>query len=322
MKKINLFFLSIILLAGFFSAVSSAQTAIDLCAREGGTCQTWCSSGYTKSQSGSVYCANENYIKKTCCIKSENIPAINSSAQAGSGCCWLMGNPCTRPIADFKCINGIGQWENKSCEELVAEGKCTKLPAAGSTATSSNATQTAATAQSIEFKNPLNVNTLPDLLTSLLNSLRGVLVTIAVVFMVIGGIMYMVSGGNEKMVTRAKQTWTYAVVGLAISLAAPAFLNEILSILQAGPDVAGTGSSITIKQIALNVLNFLLSIFGVLAIISMIIGGGMYLTAYGDEKRLESGKKIVTYAIIGIVIALSALAVTRQIASLIGVVAK
>jgi hypothetical protein len=50
-----------------------------------------------------------------------------------------------------------------------------------------------------------------------------------------------------------------------------------------------------------------------------VIGGGMYLTAYGDEKKIDSGKKIVTYAIIGIVVALSALVVVRQIANLVGV---
>ena len=127
----------------------------------------------------------------------------------------------------------------------------------------------------------------------------------------------MVSGGNEAMVKRAKQTWTGAVVGLAIALAAPAFLNEIIDILEAR-NLPGTRSSITIKEIAVNVLNFLLSIVGILGIISLIVGGGMYLTAYGDEKRIETGKKIVTYAIIGIVIALGALAVTRQVASLIG----
>jgi TRAP-type C4-dicarboxylate transport system permease small subunit len=177
----------------------------------------------------------------------------------------------------------------------------------------------AGTTTPTEFANPLQIDTLPGLLNSILVSLRGVIVVIAVIFIVIGGIMYMTSAGNETMVTRAKQTWTGAVVGLAIALAAPAFLNEILSILEAGPDVGGTGSAVTIKSIAINTLNFLLSIFGVLAIISLVIGGGMYLTAYGDEKKIDSGKKIVTYAIIGIVVALSALVVVRQIANLVGV---
>jgi len=224
-------------------------------------------------------------------------------------CCLPVNSsdPCENPDRTTgQCTNGVKSF--MSCIEAKNSRLCSSAPTSGTTGTSVTKT----------FENPLKVKNVSELLTSLLEGLRGIIVVIAVVFMVIGGIMYMVSGGNENMVKRAKQTWTGAVVGLAIALAAPAFLNEILNILQA-KDIAGTGSAITIKQIAVNVLNFLLSIFGVIAIISLIIGGGMYLTAYGDEKRLDSGKKIVTYAIIGIVIALSALAVIRQVANLISV---
>lgn len=234
---------------------------------------------------------------------------ITNSVQALEVCCIpvVSSEPCENPDrSSNECKNGVKSF--MSCAEAKKSKFCSSVPAGDGAGT--NVTKT--------FENPLKVKNVSELLTSLLEGLRGIIVVIAVVFMVIGGIMYMVSGGNENMVKRAKQTWTGAVVGLAIALAAPAFLNEILAILQA-KDVAGTGSAITIKQIAVNVLNFLLSIFGVIAIISLIIGGGMYLTAYGDEKRLDSGKKIVTYAIIGIVIALSALAVTRQVANLISV---
>lgn len=73
----------------------------------------------------------------------------------------------------------------------------------------------------------------------------------------------------------------------------------------------------TLYQIGINILNLLLSIFGIIAIISLVVGGGMYLTAYGDEKRIETGKKIIVYAIIGIVVALSAVVIINEISSLI-----
>ena len=44
----------------------------------------------------------------------------------------------------------------------------------------------------------------------------------------------------------------------------------------------------------------------------------MYLTAYGDEKRIDTGKKTITYAILGIVVTLAALVIVRQIANLLG----
>ncbi|HRY82439.1 MAG TPA: TrbC/VirB2 family protein [Candidatus Moranbacteria bacterium] len=223
-----------------------------------------------------------------------------------AGCCFATAmGVCSSANSAMDCGAGTTYFDQAAC---ITMSTC---PGYINPATANSSTTT--------FANPLQINSVQELLTSLMSKLRGIIVIIAVIFMIIGGIMYMSSAGNEKMVTRAKQTWTGAVVGLAIALAAPAFLNEILAILQAGPDVAGTGSTLTIKMIAVNVLNFLLSIFGIIAIISLVIGGGMYLTAYGDEKRIDTAKKIITYAIIGIVVALSALVVVRQISSLISV---
>ena len=71
----------------------------------------------------------------------------------------------------------------------------------------------------------------------------------------------------------------------------------------------------TLSDIAINVLNFLLSTVGVVAIIMMVIGGMMYLTAAGDEHRIDVGKSIVKYSIIGVAITLGALVLVNQIAS-------
>ena len=76
-------------------------------------------------------------------------------------------------------------------------------------------------------------------------------------------------------------------------------------------------AGLSLLEIAANVLNLLLSILGIIAIISLVIGGGMYLTAYGDEKRIDTAKQIVKYSIIGIIVALGALVIVKQIASII-----
>ena len=173
--------------------------------------------------------------------------------------------------------------------------------------------------QTVSFINPTDFTTVSGLLNKFLESMRGVVAVIAIIFIVLGGIMYMLAGGNEKMITRAKMCWTGAVIGLAIVLAAPSFLKEIMTILGSSINTDGnvTESTLTLAQIATNVLNLLLSIVGIIAIISLVVGGGMYLTAYGDEKRIDTGKKIVTYSIIGIIVALSAVVIIGEIDKLI-----
>lgn len=175
----------------------------------------------------------------------------------------------------------------------------------------------ASNANAVDFPNPIKANTLQELLTGLLNALRGVVVTVAIIFIVIGGILYMTSAGDEKRITQAKNCWTGAVIGLAIVLAAPAFLKEVIAIV-GGADGIKEPAGPTLLEIAKNVLNFLLSIVGIIAIISLVIGGGMYLTSAGDEGRAETGKKMTQYAIVGIIIALGSLVIVNQIVALIG----
>ncbi len=182
----------------------------------------------------------------------------------------------------------------------------------------------AAASGAVDFPNPLgSVTTVSALLSSIMTNLMGVMAIISLIFIILGGIMYMLSAGNETMVTRAKKTWTGAVIGLAIAMAAPTFLKEIQHIL-GGNGTPGTNAdnwvsdALTIQDIAVNILNLLLSIVGIIAMIAMVVGGLMYLTSAGDPKRTDKGKDIFKYAIIGIVVALSALVVIREVNVLLG----
>jgi hypothetical protein len=69
----------------------------------------------------------------------------------------------------------------------------------------------------------------------------------------------------------------------------------------------------TIPYLLMNILNFLLQIFGLVAIIALVISGIFYLTAGGDEDRIKSAKKSVLYSIVGIVVALMGMIIIRTI---------
>jgi hypothetical protein len=171
----------------------------------------------------------------------------------------------------------------------------------------------------ITFTNPLRYDNVNDFVTNILVTLRSIIVVLSIIFIVLGGIFYITSAGNEKRMTVAKGAITASMIGLAIGIAAPSFLKEIYSIMGGGSDVDTTllDESPSLTQIALNFLNFLLAIIGVLTLIMLIIGGIMYLTSAGDEERINTAKKIVTYSIIGIFISLASLVIVRQIANLL-----
>ncbi|MEX1061874.1 MAG: hypothetical protein WEC39_02095 [Patescibacteria group bacterium] len=61
-----------------------------------------------------------------------------------------------------------------------------------------------------------------------INLLLGVIGAVAVALVAYGGIMYMVSGGDEKQLGTAKATITYAILGLLIVLGSIFIVNNIL----------------------------------------------------------------------------------------------
>jgi len=169
---------------------------------------------------------------------------------------------------------------------------------------------------SVSIANPLSFDTVDGLLAQVLSFLQGFIVILSLIFIIIGAFIYITSGGDSGRIETAKKCITAALIGLAIGIAAPAFLRQVSEILgwNSVPS-SGVGTSLTLLEIAGNILNFLLSVVGIVALIMLVVGAFMYLTAAGDEDRIDTGKKIVKYSIIGIAIALAALVLVRQVAS-------
>lgn len=216
----------------------------------------------------------------------------NPCSKAGLGdigSCWGAGSKaycCGSPSAAQQQIMGGGN------------------PAVGTPAGGGN--------QSSGFGNPIGVDSIEGVLGNIMSYLRGIAGVIAVIFIIIGGIMYMVSGGSKETTERAKKTLICAIAGLAIVLAAPLFYQEIKAVL------SGNNPGSALQQILMNILKLLLAIVGFLAIISMVVGAIWMLTAVGDEDRYELGKKTAGYSILGLVIALSALIIANQVTNIIG----
>jgi len=63
------------------------------------------------------------------------------------------------------------------------------------------------------------------------NTILYIVGIIAVIMLIIGGIKYVVSGGDSKKVTDAKNTVLYAIIGLVIAVFAYAIVNFVISAL-------------------------------------------------------------------------------------------
>lgn len=72
------------------------------------------------------------------------------------------------------------------------------------------------------------------------NTILYIVGIIAVIMLIIGGIRYVISGGDAKKVTDAKNTVLYAIIGLIIAFLAFAIVNFVITALPGGPKQEAT----------------------------------------------------------------------------------
>ena len=167
-----------------------------------------------------------------------------------------------------------------------------------------------------EFKNPIGYNSVESVLAGFLGAVQGIVAVLSVLMIVVGGIIYITSAGVQDRVELAKKAVTSAVIGLALALAAPAFLKQIYSIMGTDAPASAPIASKDLDQIIMSTLNMLLSLIGTLAILMLVGGGIMYMTAGGDDARADTAKNTIKYAIIGLTVALISLVLVNQISNL------
>ena len=67
-----------------------------------------------------------------------------------------------------------------------------------------------------------------------------------------------------------------------------------------------------------NLMKWLLAILGFIGIIGFVIAGILYLTAAGDEDRINSAKSAMMYSIIGVIVALIGFVIIQAVTTWLG----
>jgi len=67
------------------------------------------------------------------------------------------------------------------------------------------------------------------LIKTVIDTLLFITGILSVIMIIVGGVLYTISSGDQANVTKARNTITYAVVGLIVSLAAFAIVNWVFA---------------------------------------------------------------------------------------------
>ena len=78
------------------------------------------------------------------------------------------------------------------------------------------------------------------IVSTITNMLLFIVGALSVIMLIIGGLRYVISGGNSTAVTAAKNTVLYAIVGLVVAFVAYAAINFVINTLAPGSVTGGT----------------------------------------------------------------------------------
>jgi len=189
----------------------------------------------------------------------------------------------------------------------------------------------------MEFAENVGISTNDNIFAAIGNVIKFLLALSAMLAMgaiVWGGIMYITSLGDEGKAEKAKGVIKYAIIGVIvvlISYVIVAFIqNQLVTLnpftvdvahaqvtdtskgfdsgIQAinthiNPATSGLATDTDLVPVILKIVNYMLGLVAVLALAAMVWGSLMYILSLGDENRTEKAKRIILYAIIGVLLA-------------------
>jgi len=121
---------------------------------------------------------------------------------------------------------------------------------------------------------------------------------------------------NKQLLKQTLMVFGLMVGALSLLAVFPALANA--AILNAGTDnpsevSTATGGEGSLRNLVLRMVNYFLTFLGVIAVIMIIYGGVTYVTAAGKDEAVGNAKKIIMYALIGIIIVLLSFAVVNTV---------
>lgn len=112
---------------------------------------------------------------------------------------------------------------------------------------------------------------------------------------------------------------TILAVGVpATTFFGPLAARAIDTGLETTAQTAGVDTSASIEGIAGTAISQVLGLVGVIFLILMIVAGLMWMTAGGNDEKVAKARKIMTGAVVGLVIVFSSLVITRFVFTAIG----
>lgn len=158
-----------------------------------------------------------------------------------------------------------------------------------------------------QYTNPISAATVLDLIGSVLKLVQVIAVPLAAIGILIASFFYITSMGDPGRLGQAKSAILYSIIGLAIALSSQFLVDVVIAVAQ------GASTAKSFVGFINNLANAFGQILFGLSALAMLYAAFLFLTGGGDEKKRTEAKQVITYAVLGLVVALLAFAIPQFI---------
>lgn len=146
-----------------------------------------------------------------------------------------------------------------------------------------------------------------DLIMSAVSWFQALATIMAVVYLVISGYKLIISLGEGEELSTQKNAIIWLGVGLITMALNNIFITEVFyKMTSTTEETVNFAPSATrgVSEI-MTVMKYFLRFLGIIVFLAFVYGGAQMVFAFGDEEKVESGKKLMKGAAIGVVVILT-----------------
>lgn len=132
------------------------------------------------------------------------------------------------------------------------------------------------------------------------------------------GLVMIVQGNKEDVITREKNNLALGAGGLILVMVSDLIVRKILYDVEYNDSTSETVIAINQNEFitqAVAIINIMVSFVAPILMLALVVGGVLYITSAGNEERTELAKKIMVNSVIGVVIIYGAFALVSTVIS-------
>lgn len=143
--------------------------------------------------------------------------------------------------------------------------------------------------------------------------LKALVGTIAVLFIVLSSVRTLFTQGDEAEITKNRTSILWIGAGLILIAINEIIIKNIFIIPASQSDQITSSNIAQIVNTFGNVMKFLLGFVGVITLGILVYGAGTMIMNFGNDEVVTNAKKIITNAIVGILVILSAYVIVASL---------